>query len=148
MKKLLLAAIFMIIFLPALLTAGHNHPHHNHNESAPHDINPLIEEMHRLNDVFTQIVSAVALADAEAVHTAIESMHGAMEKTHEGIHAETVKLPKNAHRIKEFIKMDREFHSGLEELAKAAEKKDQQKMQSLTKKLFDGCINCHQTFRK
>ncbi len=148
MKKFLLAVIFMITFLPALLTAGHHHPHHNHNEPAHHNTNPLIEEMHRLNGVFTKIVSAVALSDAEAVHTAIESMHGTMEKTHEGIHAETVKLPKNAHRIKEFIKMDKEFHAGLEELAKAAEKKDQKKMQSLTKQLFDGCINCHQIFRE
>src|SRR5512143_1089550 len=57
--------------------------------------NPLIEEMVLLDSVFCKVVSAVALGDGARVHTALESMHGAMEKTHEGVHAGMVTLPKN-----------------------------------------------------
>lgn len=71
-----------------------------------------------------------------------------MEKTHEGVHAGTVKTPKNPAKVKEFVKMDKEFHSKLETLAHAAQKNDQKKKLLLTKQLLDGCVSCHQMFRK
>lgn len=110
--------------------------------------NPLIEEMVILDSVFRKVVSAVALGDGARVHKALEAMHGAMEKTHEGVHAGTVTLPKNKDRMKEFVKLDTVFHEKLEALAVAGERNDQKKMLSLTKQLLDRCVECHQMFRR
>jgi len=74
---------------------------------------------------------------------ALHSMHGTMEKTHEGVHHGTVKLTKNADKLTTFVKMDKEFHEELETLAAAAKKNDQQAMLSLSKGLLDGCVKCH-----
>lgn len=147
-----LAAIFIILSfaaLPAILSAGQNVHSHSHHEKSSHSgTNPLIEEMIILDNVFREVVSAVSLGDGEKVHKALHHMHGTMEKTHEGVHAGKVKIPKNAHRVDEFVKLDKEFHGNLEALAHAAHKNNQTEMLSLTKKLLEGCVNCHQTFRK
>jgi cytochrome c556 len=74
-------------------------------------------------------------------------MHGTMEKTHEGMHHGTVKVPKNAARVKEFVDLDKQFHARLESLSAAAHRNDQQAMLKLTKDLLDGCVQCHRTFR-
>ena len=101
-----------------------------------------------LDTVFRDVVSAVALGDNERVHQSLESMHGTMEKTHKGVHEGSVVIPKNANHVKEFEKMDREFHERLESLATAAHSNDQKKMLRLTKQLLDGCVQCHRMFRK
>lgn len=127
--------------------------HEGHDQSRMHaasdtGVNPLVEEMVQLDEVFRAVVSGVALGEGERVHAALESMHGVMEKTHEGVHAGKVTTPKNPKKVKEFVKMDRDFHAKLETLAHAAQKDDQKKMLALTKQLLDGCVSCHQMFRK
>ncbi len=109
--------------------------------------NPLVEEMIKLDSAFHEIVSGVVLGDGERVYRAVESVHGTMERTHEGIHEGTVKLPKNAGRMREFVTMDKYFHAGLEKLAGAAKKNDQQSMLKLTKELLNRCVRCHRMFR-
>jgi len=74
-------------------------------------------------------------------------MHSAMEKTHEGIHAGTVTVHKNAARIKEFVDMDKAFHEKLEALSRAAHRNNQKEMLRITKQLSMG-VQCQQTFRK
>ncbi len=153
MKCIWYAALF-----PALLLfSGFSAPAYaEHDNNAGHSLsptpvaapNPLIEEMLTLDIVFRDIVSAVALADAEKVQKALAPMHGAMEKTHEGIHAGTVTIPKNAARISEFVKRDRKFHEMLEALDRAAGLNHQQEMLRITKQLLDGCVQCHRVFRK
>jgi len=134
--------------LPAVMSAGQDVHKHSHHEKSHSAANPLIEEMVILDGVFREVVSAVSLGDGEKVHEALHHMHGTMEKTHEGVHAGAVKIPKNAHRVDEFVKLDKEFHGNLEALAHAAHENNQKEMLSLTKKLLEGCVNCHQTFRK
>jgi len=109
--------------------------------------NPLIEEMMTLDSAYREVVSAVALGDSARVHKALESMHGTMEKTHEGVHTGTVTIPRNAARIKDFVKMDEAFHEKLESLARAALRNNQKEMLRTTKLLLDGCVQCHQMFR-
>ncbi|MBZ0157767.1 MAG: hypothetical protein K8I29_16345 [Alphaproteobacteria bacterium] len=141
MKKrwiIVLCITFFGMLLPVPSSAGHDH-------SGP---NPLMEEMLLLDTAFREVVSAVALGDGERVHKALHSMHGTMEKTHKGVHAGSVVIPKNAHRINEFVAMDKEFHQTLEKLAEGAHRNDRKEMLSLTKRLLDGCVQCHQTFRK
>jgi len=149
-KKIAAGLLLLVMAaVPAAYAAMHEgHDHSKMHAAADNGPNPLIEEMVQLDEVFRAVVSGVALGDNERVHAALESMHGAMEKTHEGIHAGTVKTPKNPAKVKEFLKMDKEFHAKLETLAHTALKNDQKKMLLLTKQLLDGCVSCHQMFRK
>lgn len=110
--------------------------------------NPLLEEMHSLDTAFKEIVSAVAIGDGSSVYKSIESLHGLRERTHQAIESGMVRLPKNHHRLKEFLKLDIRFHTELGLLSKAARKNNQRKMLLLTKKLLDGCVNCHRVFKK
>ncbi|MDH4163888.1 MAG: hypothetical protein OEW15_14550 [Nitrospirota bacterium] len=150
------------LFLFALSAgAGHDHDAEHKQESKEHKSthghgapaaskgggNPLIEEMQILDGVFRDVVSAVSLGDGQRVYHALHSMHGTMEKTHEGVHHGTVKLTKNADKLETFVKMDKEFHGELENLAAAAKKNDQQKMLTITKGLLDGCVRCHGMFK-
>ena len=116
-------------------------------EPSHHGGNPLREEMEKLDQVFRDVVSGVALGDGARVHEALEQMHGTMEHTHEGMREGSVKLGKNADRAKEFVAWDRQFHARLEHLAAAAHANDQQSMLKLTKELLDRCVECHRTFR-
>lgn len=157
MKKIIrkLAVFSMLVTLtgmPSIISAQDSHNHstaaHPAQKPAAVTVSPLIEEMITLDKTFREVVSAVVLGNGEGVHNALHSMHGKMEKTHEGLHSGTVKISKNADRIEEFIKMDNEFHTNLEALAMAAHKNDQKEMLFLTKKALDYCVSCHQTFRK
>lgn len=146
LKAAIVAALAISASPMAAIPADHSHhkaSHHNDAASA----NALIEEMRALDSVFREIVSAVALGDGGRVHQAIEGMHGRMEKTQEALHAGHVKLRKNASKVAEFERMDKEFHANLEKLAGAAHKGDSQNMTLFTKKLLDGCVSCHKQFR-
>lgn len=145
----LFSALLLFAGFPPLVCTGHdNSATQSSSPSTTAAPNPLIEEMLTLDSVFRNIVSAVALSDAEKVQKAMAPMHGVMEKTHEGIHGGTVTIPKNAARIKEFVERDRRFHEMLEALDRAAGHNHQQEMLRITKQLLDGCVQCHRTFRK
>jgi len=120
----------------------------NAGPAAHTDSNPLIGEMLILDKTFREVVSAVALGEGGRVHKALESMHGTMEKTHEGVNSGTVTLPKNPRNVEEFVRLDSEFHANLERLDSAALRDAPAKMLLLTKKLLDSCVGCHKNFRK
>lgn len=144
-----IALIVSVVVMPRLLTAGQGeHQHAQQEQRHQQGKNPLLEEMALLDNAFREIVSAVSLGEGERVHNALETLHGTMEKTHAGVHSGAVRIPKNADRTAEFVNMDTEFHGDLEALAQSAQTGNQKDMLSLTKKLLDGCVNCHQTFRK
>ncbi len=143
---LLLIGMGMTALLPAS-SSGEEVPGQSHTPAVQGGVSPLVEEMVKLDGVFREVVSAVALGEGARVRTALETMHGTMEKTHEGVHKGTVHLRKNADHLDEFIKRDKAFHAGLEALARAAQKNDQHAMLSLTKELLDRCVGCHRDFR-
>ncbi|MDA8098926.1 MAG: hypothetical protein M0042_04810 [Nitrospiraceae bacterium] len=135
------------------MTHEHMHEHMHSASSAttpesPSTGNPLIDEMLQLDTAFREIVSAVAVRDSKRVHAAIHSLHGTMERTHEGVHQGTVKLEKNAAKLGTFVSMDKHFHAELEMLAVDAEKNNEKGLLMRTKKLLDGCVQCHAMFRK
>jgi len=151
-KKLVLSAIMLAVALvPAALYAGNHAGGGDADSHDPgvktHSENPLIDEMIKLDHVFREVVSGVAMGDAQRVHKVLETMHGTMEKTHDGVHSGEVIIKKNAHRLDEFVSMDKDFHEKLETLAEAAHKGDQGRMLSITKILLDGCVQCHSSFR-
>lgn len=142
--------LICLVIAAAGAIAGNDHEagHHGESSAAKEHGNALIEEMLLLDTAFREIVSAVAVSDGGRVLKALEPMHGAMEKTHEGVHHGAVHIPKNADRVREFVNMDKLFHKDLESLATAAKKNDGKAMLTLSKKLMDGCVSCHQQFRK
>lgn len=143
-----IAVMVSCMLIPVFLFAGQDAHRDLHTKmQIPDGKNPLMEEMVILDGAFREVVSAVSLGDGARVHKALESMHGTMEKTHEGLHSGSVKIPRNSDRLSDFVQMDKEFHGNLEALAQAAHANDQQAMLVLTKKLLDGCVNCHRTFR-
>ena len=148
--RMAVIALFVSGFvLPQLLDAGQDqHQHAQQELRHQHGENPLLEEMTVLDSAFREVVSAVSLGDGKRVHTALKTLHGTMEKTHAGVQSGAVRIPKNAERTAEFVRMDTEFHGDLEALAQAAHTGNQKDMLSFTKKLLDGCVSCHQTFRK
>ncbi len=150
-KKIIVTAIgvlFLMIFMIFPLLSHGGHEHGSHQEKKDNGASPLTEEMIKLDAVFRDVVSGVAMGDGRRVHAALETMHGTMEKTHEGVHRGTVVLRKNAGRLNEFIARDKQFHEKLEQLAHAAQINDQKAMVGLTKELLDGCVSCHHDFRQ
>ena len=147
---LLCAGIFITLTFTAGAGENHEGKEHNHDHASPSKgggNSPLLEEMQILDNVFREVVSAVALGEGRRVEQALQSMHGTMEKTHEGVHHGTVKLAKNADKLETFVQMDREFHGGIEKLEAAAKKNDQLAMVTLSKGLLDNCVKCHRMFR-
>ena len=142
-----LVVVLSLLVLPAVVGGQEHHVHDAAAAPASPGDNPLTDEMMKLDAVFREVVSGVALGDGARVHQALEAMHGAMEKTHDGVHRGTVKIPKNSGRVKEFVDLDKKFHAKLDTLAQAAHKNDLQAMLKLTKELLDGCVQCHRTFR-
>ena len=142
-----IVGVLSLLVLPAVAGGQEHHVHDAATAPARPSDNPLIEEMVKLDAVFREVVSGVALGDGARVHQVLEAMNGTMEKTHEGVHHGTVRIPKNSGRVKEFVALDKKFHATLDTLATAAHKNDQQAMLQLTKELLDGCVQCHGTFR-
>lgn len=112
--------------------------------------NPLLVEMMLLNKAYRDIVSAVAIEDSPAIIKAIEGLesHQAVQATTNALKDGKIKTPKNPDKMKEFKRMDNEFHSSLKALLEAAKADKQPKIRTITKKLLDGCVKCHEQFRK
>ncbi len=139
------AIISALVLAAATIAVSAEHKHHA--PAGKNGANALVDEMRKLDAAFREIVSGVALGDGHRVHMAIEPLHGTMEKTQGALHHGDIKLRKNPQDVKVFEKMDRDFHKDLEALAQAAQKNDAKRMNELTKKLLDGCVSCHNSFR-
>ena len=149
LKSGLFFALFLsVVVSPVPVFCQEHHVHETGSVSSGPGGDPLKEEMMKLDGVFREVVSGVSLGDGARVHRALVTMHGTMERTHEGVHSGTVKIPKNAGKVKEFVDLDKKFHARLETLAVAAHQNDQRAMVKLTKELLDGCVQCHSRFRK
>lgn len=146
---ILFSAVLILAGMPTLARSQHpaHTTHPEHAATVQSGANPLVEEMLALDRAFREIVSAVSLGDTDAVHTALEPLHGTMEKTHKGVHAGTVILRKNPGLITEFKRMDMAFHAKLEALGRAAHHKNKKEMLRITKQLLEGCVQCHTKFR-
>ena len=142
-----LGVVLSLMILPVLGSGQERHKHDTATSPSGQSDNPLLDEMMKLDTAFRDVVSGVSRGDGARVHQALEAMHGTMEKTQEGVHRGTVKVPKNATRMKEFVDLDKKFHAKLETLSMAAHENDQQAMLKLTKELLDNCVQCHRTFR-
>jgi cytochrome c556 len=109
----------------------------------------LREEMVALEEAFETIIDAVIFSNTELIKPAIIRFHKTREKVEMTIISEPgVILPKNQDKFKEFVELDIKFHEDLASLEKAAEKGQKKLAKDQTHKLLDGCVVCHERFRK
>lgn len=109
--------------------------------------NPIKAEMRLLNNAFNNLINSLILNNPKAVEEPFHEVHRAKANTEKALERGDVRLPKNNDKIKQFIKMDKEFHENMEILIEASQKGNTEKMQEITHKLLNGCIGCHNKFR-
>jgi len=110
--------------------------------------NPLKDEMWRLNAAFKGLIDSLVLRKPGDIAGPFEEVLKAKEKTEAALEKGEIWLPKNNDRKEEFKKMDEAFHGQIEDLIKKSKKGDMKGVQALTHKLLDGCVRCHNMFRR
>ncbi|MGZ3748819.1 MAG: hypothetical protein ACXVCD_15905 [Pseudobdellovibrionaceae bacterium] len=110
----------------------------------------LREEMVALEEAFETIIDAVIFSNMELIKPAVVRFHKAKEKVEEAISSgrPRIILPKNHDKFKEFVELDIKFHEDFEVLEKAAGKGQTRVVKDQTHKLLDGCVACHERFKK
>lgn len=138
MKAAVISAIIMVMFVfPSIVSA---------QEAAPVE-NPLKTEMKLLDSAFKNLIDSLIFNSPKTIEEPFEEVHKAKEKTEAALKKGLIKLPKNNNKIKEFIKMDEEFHHNMEGLIEASRKGDMKKVQDITHRLLNDCVQCHNRFR-
>lgn len=113
------------------------------------EVNLIMEEMTALDQVFKTIIDGVVLGDMERIKPAMMGVYEARERIERALKAgQKVILPKNQVQIREFIRLDDQFHLDLEDLTKAAETGQKKVVKNYAHKLLDSCVVCHEKFRK
>lgn len=107
---------------------------------------PIKVEMRLLNAAFINLVNALVLNNPKAIEEPFHEVHKAKADTEKAIKKGGLKLPKNSDKMKLFIEMDEQFHKEMEALIAASRKGDMKKVQDMTHKLLDGCVQCHTMF--
>ena len=139
MKKLLLGLALIIAFTSAAVCA---------ETPAKPAANPLKDEMWRLNAAFKGLIDAVVLRKPGDIAGPFEEVLKAKAATEAALEKGEIWLPRNNERKEEFRKMDEAFHGQIEDLIKLSKKGDMKGVQALTHRLLDGCVRCHNTFRR
>lgn len=108
---------------------------------------PLKIEMRLLDKAFKNLIDSLIFGNLKAVEEPFHAVHEAKANTDKALKRGEINLPKNADKVKEFVRMDGEFHRHLEDLMEAAGKGDAKGVQRMTMKLLNGCVQCHAKFR-
>ena len=109
----------------------------------------LREEMVALEEAFETIIDAVIFSNMELIKPAVVRFHKARGRVEKAISSgPRIILPKNHDKFKEFIELDFKFREDFEALEKAAGKGQKKVVKDQTHKLLDGCVVCHERFRR
>jgi len=109
----------------------------------------LREEMVAIEEAFETVIDAVIFSNTGMIKFAVVRFHKAREKVEEAIGSgPRIILPKNHDKFKNFVELNIKFHEDLASLEKAAEKGQKKLVKDRTHKLLDGCVICHERFRK
>jgi cytochrome c556 len=116
---------------------------------AGEEVNLIMEEMTVLDQAFKTIIDGVVLGDMERIKPAMMGVYEARERIERALKAgQKVILPKNQGQIREFIRLDDQFHSDLEDLTRAAETGQRKVVKNYAHRLLDSCVVCHEKFRR
>ncbi len=109
----------------------------------------LREEMVALEEAFETIIDAVIFSNMELIKPAVVRFHRTRGRVEEAISSgPRIILPKNHDKFKEFVELDIKFYEDFETLEKAAGRGEKKVVKDQTHKLLDGCVVCHERFRK
>lgn len=108
---------------------------------------PIKVEMRLLNAAFINLVTALVLNNPKAIEEPFHEVHKAKAGTEKAIKKGGLKLPKNSDKMMQFVEMDERFHKEMEALIAASRKGDMKKIQDVTHRFLDGCVQCHTMFR-
>ena len=138
MKMPVISAIIMVMFVfPSIVPA---------QEAVPVE-NPLKTEMRLLDSAFKNLIDSLIFNNPKTIQEPFEEVHKAKKNTEAALEKGLIKLPKNNDKIKDFVKMDEEFHHNMEGLIEASGKGNMKKVQDITHRLLNGCVQCHNRFR-
>ena len=135
-------------FSPQILAEDKTAPLPPPSSSTASESNPLVVEMKALDTAFRDIISAVALGNGKKVQQIVAATRGAEARIQQAPRDGTMKLPKNAGRVKDFLDRNHNFFDKLDALERAARHNNQREMQRITTLLLNACVQCHQTFKK
>lgn len=143
MKKPVLWVAVSIV----LISAAAVHAEEGKAAATPAD-SPVKAEMRLLDEAFKNLIDSLILNTPEAIEGPFHEVHMAKASTEKALEKGELKLPKNNDKIKQFVEMDEQFHKNLEHLLEASRKKEMKTVQEVTHKLLNGCVKCHNKFRK
>lgn len=124
------------------------HGGHDHGAQAtPVTDNPLRDEMRDLQIAYDGLNAAVILGNASGVEEAFHAVHARREATVARLAAGTLRPPRNAHRLDEFVARDDAFHTLVEETVTAARAGDLAALRIRSTELQSACIACHAEYR-
>lgn len=125
-------------------------PHAGHAAAPPPTDagdNPLRAEMVALQAAYDVLNRAVVLGDPAGVSAAFHAVHLRKEATSAALAAGTVKPPRNADRLDDFVARDEAFHALLGRTVTAADAGDVATLRAMVPELQAACVSCHETFR-
>jgi len=143
MKKSVLTAVALSV----LGFASMVHAEEAGTQALSPNVSPVKIEMRALNDAFLNLIDSLILNTPDLIEEPFHKVHEARANTEKALEKGEIRLPKNSAKIKQFLKMDEEFHNKLETLIEAADKKDMKAVQDITQKLMNACVQCHTKFR-
>ncbi|MCX5717466.1 MAG: hypothetical protein NTW44_03980 [Nitrospirae bacterium] len=111
----------------------------------PYD-SPVRVEMRLLDPAFKNLLDSLILNKPEAIKAPFIAVHKALGNTDAALKKGEVKVPRNNDKMKEFKEMDEKFHKLLEQVIAASNKRDMKKVQAITHKIIDGCVQCHSQY--
>lgn len=110
--------------------------------------NVVANEMRALTAAMNTALAAIANDDLAAIPPALHAVHAAREQTERAIHAGTYQPPKNGGQLERFVAMDEAFHDELVVLLRAARAGDSAAAARQVGTIMNGCVSCHQQFRR
>lgn len=116
-------------------------------QKSPEAESPVKTEMRLLNAAFINLIDSLVLNNPQAIEEPFHEVHKAKANTEEALKKGELRLPKNGDKIKQFVRMDEQFHRKTEAMLAAARKGNMRMVQNMTHKLLNGCVQCHRMFR-
>jgi len=113
------------------------------------ETNLILEEMAALDRAFKTVIDALVLGDMQRIPPALKEVAEAREKVEQAIKTgQKILLPKNQSQLREFLRLDEQFHVDLEELNKSAQTDQKKAVRNYAHKILDACVVCHEKYRK
>ncbi len=118
------------------------------DQAAKTATNPLKEEMWRLSAAFKGLINSLVLGTPSDVARPFEEVLKSRDAANAALKKGVIWLPKNNNRQAEFMRMDEELHREIKDLIRLSQKGDSRGELAFTHRLLNGCVRCHDVFKR